>query len=58
MTKALATFLFESSPFDPFLSAWLVGFCIVGADGQVYLTEAGEEYLDCCADQFASEVTA
>ena len=45
MTKAIATVLFESSPFDPFLSAWLVGFCIVGPDGQVCITELGEEYL-------------
>ena len=58
MTKALASFLFENSPWDPFISAWLVGYCTVGPDGNVYLTDAGAEYLDCCADQFASEVTA
>ena len=58
MSKAIARFMFESSPFDPFWSAFLVGFCIIGPDGKVYLTEAGAEYLNCCADQFASEVLA
>jgi hypothetical protein len=44
--NALSAFLFESSPYPPFLSAWLVGFCEVGFDGQVYRTLAGDEYLD------------
>jgi hypothetical protein len=45
VNPALAAFLFECSPFDAFWSAWSVGFCVVGADGAVYLTRAGEEYL-------------
>lgn len=43
--KSLAAFLFEHSPWGEFFSAWSVGFCTV-IDGQVYLTEAGQEYLD------------
>jgi hypothetical protein len=45
MTKALARFLFENSPWDSFWSAWFCGYCIVGSDGLVYLTDAGAEYL-------------
>jgi hypothetical protein len=44
--KWLARFLFECSPWDSFWSAWSVGFCIVGSDGLVYLSDAGQEYLD------------
>jgi hypothetical protein len=44
--NALSAFLFENSPYNPFLSAWLVGFCEFGFDGQVYRTLAGDEYLD------------
>ncbi len=44
--KHLARFLFETSPFDEFWSAFLVGFCVIGIDGRVYRTEAGEEYLN------------
>lgn len=43
--KVLQRFLFECSPWSPFWSAWSVGYCIVGMDGQVYLTDAGSEYL-------------
>ena len=46
MTRAFARFLFEHSPWDSFWSAWFVGYCIVGTDGQVYLTDEGQEYLD------------
>jgi hypothetical protein len=42
----IARFLFENSPWSPFWSAFAVGFCIVGTDGIVYLTDAGEEYLE------------
>ena len=58
MTKALQRFLFETSPLTPFLSALVAGYCAVGTDGQIYLTEAGAEYLDCRADKFANEVPA
>lgn len=44
--KALARFLFEVSPFNEFWSAFFAGFAIVGPDGRVYLTRAGEEYLE------------
>jgi hypothetical protein len=44
--KALQRLLFENSPYSEFWSAWLVGFCVVGGDGQVYLTDAGSEYLE------------
>jgi hypothetical protein len=42
----IAKFLFENSPFDAFVSAWWVGFCVVGFDGMVYRTEAGQDYLE------------
>ncbi len=42
----MSAFLFENSPWNPFWSAYFVGFCIVGVDGCVYLTEAGQQYLD------------
>lgn len=45
MHPHLARFLFENSPWPPFMSAWLVGYCIV-LDGEVYLTDAGEQYLE------------
>jgi hypothetical protein len=44
--KWLSSFLFENSPWSPFWSAWSVGYCIVGSDGQVYLTDAGAAYLE------------
>ena len=44
--KHLARFLFENSPWGPFWTAWSVGYVIVGPDGQVYLTDAGAEYLE------------
>jgi len=44
--KTLARWLFESSPLTPFWAAWSVGYVVVGADGGVYLTKAGEEYLE------------
>ena len=46
MIGALARFLYEHSLFDEFWSAFLVGFCVVGTDGQVYLTKFGTEYLE------------
>jgi hypothetical protein len=58
MNKALARFLFENSPWSPFWSALAAGYCAVGADGQIYLTEDGAEYLDCHADKFANGVPA
>jgi hypothetical protein len=45
MNKFVARFLYEHSPYNEFWSAWLVGFCIVGNDGQVYLTDEGQDYL-------------
>lgn len=44
--KVLARFLFETSLLDPFWSAFFAGYCVVGLDGQVYLTEAGAKYLE------------
>ena len=44
--KSLTRFLFETSPFNEFWSAWLAGYAVIGADGQVYLTAAGKEYLE------------
>jgi hypothetical protein len=44
--KILVRFLFENSPFDAFWASWLAGFCVIGMDGQVYLSDAGQEYLD------------
>ena len=46
MIPAAARFLFENSLLDPFWSALCAGFCIVGSDGQVYLTDAGAAYLE------------
>ncbi len=43
--KTLCRWLYESSLLDGFWAAWTVGFCIVGADGRVYLTRRGEDYL-------------
>lgn len=45
MPPHLAKFLFERSLLGPFLSAWSVGFCVV-VGGRVYLSEAGERYLE------------
>ena len=39
-------YLFEASPFGPVLSALMVGYAIVGADGQLYLTDLGAAYLE------------
>lgn len=44
--KAFARFLFETSPFNEFWSAVLVGFAEIGFDGRVYLTRSGAEYLE------------
>lgn len=41
----VARIMFEASPWSPFWTAWSVGYAVVGNDGRVYLTEAGEEYL-------------
>jgi len=46
MTKTLARFLFENSPWSPFWSCLIAGYCVVGMDWQIYLTEAGAEYLE------------
>jgi hypothetical protein len=54
MNKHLARFLFENSPWPPFLSAWLVGFCEVAFDGQLYLTASGEQYLDAQLGELAA----
>ncbi len=43
--KTLCRWLYESSPLIPFWAAWSVGFCVIGADGRVYLTASGEAYL-------------
>jgi hypothetical protein len=53
--KHLARFLFENSPWGPFWTAWSVGYVIVGADGQVYLTDAGAEYLATAQVQRANQ---
>lgn len=47
--KTMARWLYESSPWGPFVSAWVVGYVVVGGDGQVYLTAAGTEYLESLA---------
>lgn len=48
MTAAIAKLLYES-PFyaalGPFWSAYSVGFCVIGVDGRVRLTAAGQAYL-------------
>lgn len=44
--QALASFLFETSLFDPAASALLVGFAVLGWDGQFYLTPSGQQYLE------------
>jgi endonuclease YncB( thermonuclease family) len=56
--KTMARWLYEASPWGPFLSAWVVGYVVVGADGQVYLTEAGQDYLDSLDDAAAFARTA
>ena len=43
--KTLARWLFESSTLTPIWAAWSVGYVVIGADGRIYLTAAGEEYL-------------
>jgi hypothetical protein len=42
----LTAFLFEHSPWSPFLTALLSGYAEVGWDGVIYITAAGEEYLE------------
>lgn len=44
--KAFARFLFENSPLTPFWSALACGFAEIGFDGRVYLTAAGQQYLE------------
>ncbi len=43
--KVIMRFLFEISPWPPTWTALSVGYATLGFDGQMYLTEAGEEYL-------------
>ena len=38
--------LYEASPFGPFWSAYLVGYIVVGVDGQIYITDEGSDYLE------------
>lgn len=45
MTRTMSRLIFETSPLNSFWSAWLAGFCFVGADGCVYRTKRGDEYL-------------
>jgi hypothetical protein len=46
MNALFAAFWYESlASLGPFWSAWLAGYAVVGADGQVYLTDAGAAYL-------------
>ena len=44
--KAFARFLFENSPWEPSWTALIVGYAVLGLDGQMYLSLAGEEYLE------------
>jgi hypothetical protein len=44
--KILARFIFETSPCGPFLTALAAGYAVAGPDGQIYLTDAGQEYLN------------
>ncbi len=44
--KSFVRCLFENSPWEPSWTALLVGYAVLGFDGQMYLTNAGEEYLD------------
>ena len=43
--KAIARFIFENGQWNPFWNAWFAGYAVIGADGSVYLSAAGEEYL-------------
>lgn len=48
MVSALLRALYESPAYvalGPFLSAWSVGFVVVGVDGKPHLTAAGRAYL-------------
>lgn len=47
--KTMARWLYEASPWGPFLSAWVVGYVVVGPDGQIYLSETGAAYLESLA---------
>jgi hypothetical protein len=42
----IARILFETSPWSPTLTALAVGYAVIGWDGQIYLSAAGQEYLD------------
>lgn len=42
----LARFIFESCMLGPAWGALLAGFAVIGMDGQMYLTPAGETYLE------------
>lgn len=43
----LSSLIFEQTDFlPPLWSALLAGFATVGWDGRVWLTQAGEEYLE------------
>lgn len=44
--NALAAIIFETCPFGPAWAALLAGFAVIGPDGQMYLTPAGENYLE------------
>jgi hypothetical protein len=59
--KAFARLIFETSPLTPFWSAIAAGFAMAGPDGRVYLTNAGQEYLDSlvsCGTFDSSKVTS
>jgi hypothetical protein len=45
MTRALARFLYEHSPYNAFWSAYLVGFCDIDSYGRVFITDEGQDYL-------------
>ncbi len=52
--KALLRFLFENSPWEPSWTALIVGYAVLGFDGQMYLSSEGQDYLDHLPSEAAS----
>lgn len=44
--KAFIRFVFENSILDPAWTALVCGYAVVGFDGQLYLSQAGQDYLE------------
>ncbi len=52
--KDLLRFRFENAPWEPpWWTALIVGYAVLGFDGQMYLSSEGQDYLDHLANEAA-----